>query len=227
MEHHHLHNVKISRDLLEQISQKQSEAKKLPSFPYPWQGLEEAVASSRQHKITLVGYGSLLNSYSALRTLSIDKNAQLPVISFGVKRLYNYKTPQEVVQRHGECEDPFSTACLNAVVTYKMENMINGLTFVLKAEEIEALRQREKGYDLIPVVSIPWHQPNEQIFIHYILSAPNEQRMGNIWVSSDLKPILNYDKLCRAGALSISEDFLEFFLKTTFLADGNTLIARH
>ena len=195
----------------------------MPWYAYPWDGLEEAMQRERDPPFTVVGYGSLLNSYSARRTLSLDQSTLFPVISFGVKRVYNYKTPPEVLRRYGDLADPLAIACLNTQVTYRPQDAINGLTYVLKVEEVEALRRREQGYDLVPVVSIDWHHPRE-VYVHYVLSAPDALRMGQRWIAPGAKPLLAYDALCKQGALSISEAFLAFFSKTTYLSDGITLI---
>ncbi|WP_339717907.1 hypothetical protein [Cyclobacterium amurskyense] len=218
-----IHNIHINPILLNNIKIQLLGLSHYPTFKYPWIGLDEQIKETTANNFTLIGYGSLLNNYSSIKTLSNDITTLIPVIAFGVKRIYNYKAPNEIVNKYNSLDNPLCIGCLNTIFTNSINDAINGLTFELKAEEVDSLRDREKGYDLIPVVTINWKQPDDIIKICYVLSAPKEPRLNKIWVDSRILPIKKYEDLCLEGARSVSDEFLHFFHKTTYLADEKTL----
>tara|TARA_R110000744_G_scaffold46319_3_gene102495 strand:- start:388 stop:1074 length:687 start_codon:yes stop_codon:yes gene_type:complete len=218
-----IHNISLSNELRKDIKYQMSTLSNYPSFKYPWIGLEDQIMRQKNNNFTLVGYGSLLNKFSSIKTLSNDFSTLKPVISFGLKRIYNYKAPIEIVKKYNSMYNPLYIGCLNTIFTNNINDAINGLTFELKAKEVDLLRDREKGYDLIPVVSINWNQPDNLSHIFYVLSAPKEPRLNKIWVDSNILPIKQYEDICIEGAKCISTEFLNFFHKTTYLANEKTL----
>lgn len=191
-----------------------------PKFLYPWLELEEYMYSNN-NVLNMVGYGSLLNKVSASRTLNVVDEELVPIICFGGKRIYNYNTPNDVVARHnGENYLGNKVACLNVKHTNNDDNYFNGLAYQIKIDEVDALRKRERGYDLIPFKCIDWN--TQEPSIKYALCAERRSFDGYYYVKNDILPIPNYHKLCAEGAKAISDEFLDFFLETTYLADEST-----
>ena len=64
---------------------------RMPSFDYPWTGLEDAVKKMPNGKLPLLGYGSLLNQNSASETIqNISSNGCPPVVALGAMGVFNY-----------------------------------------------------------------------------------------------------------------------------------------
>jgi len=169
--------------------------------------------------LSLVGYGSLVNEGSAAVTIS--KGARVPVIAFGVRRIFNYEMSLPH-PRYGNPADPLARAALNVAATGRPEDMTNGIMVDVPIVDIPALRKREPGYDLIPVACIHWSQRELPPFVAYVLLAPDEPREGKVHTNSEIEPHRQYYELCREGAVRISEDFLQFWLDSTYLADAVT-----
>lgn len=181
-----------------------------PVYPYPWSALEGG--------ISLVGYGSLLNPASAARTLTPTPEPLRPVVAFGVRRLFEYNMGERALGRYGESPNPLARAALNVRITRAASDAANALLFPIPASDIEALRGREIGYDLVPVVCLPWERFEEPPFVAYILACPP----GSPYVSDQALPHPFYYQLCRDGAASVSASFLNGYLASTFLGDGHT-----
>lgn len=182
------------------------------SHVYPWSTLETST-------ISCIGYGSLVNSASAARTLG--PGIHPPVIAFGVRRLFNYEI-DERASRYGPPSEPAARAALNVVVTGRSTDMVNGVQFDVTPDGVPALRERERGYDLVPVACLPWDRRDAAAFVAYVLRCPEEARAGKVRVNPNIEPHYAYYRLCREGAASHGDDFLRFWLATTYLADGTT-----
>jgi len=191
-----------------------------PRHAYPWAGLEGGVR--------LVGYGSLLNAASAARTLTTARRG-LPIVAFGARRLFDYVMTPGAEGRYGTPPDPRARAALNVRLTGALGDAVNGLLFDVPAGDVEALRLREIDYDLEPVVCLPWQRFDESPFVAHILTCPARSLRQRGQAPADgspqpspLLPHPHYYQVCREGAASVSEEFLRFFLASTFLADGLT-----
>ncbi|HEX7183086.1 MAG TPA: TIR domain-containing protein [Thermoanaerobaculia bacterium] len=197
------------------------------TYEYPWTGLEEELASRDQSSIRLLGYGSLLNQESAARTfLSTSPDRFLPAVAFGVVRLFNYEMPDELRTRYRPISDPLFRGLLNAYVTGSLTNAANGTLIEVDLNEIDPLRKREVGYDLKPIVCIEWNgREGARPILAYILSCPDRLWKGKRLIGYDLHPHPDYFELCYKGAACFSESFRQFWLETTFLADGETKVA--
>jgi hypothetical protein len=188
-------------------------------YDYPWPDLERAIDSSQDSCILLVGYGSLLSQKSAQRTLdphSVDTSQ--PVLAMGASRVFNYCMPDAVVQRYGALEDPRARAALNAEYTKSPAAVLNGRLLRLYAKDVQALREREVGYDLRPVACVLWNAPEDPPFTAYVLACTHREWNGRRLTDDTLTPHLGYYELCRGGAESISPQFLSLYLRTTFCA---------
>jgi len=190
-------------------------ARDAPWWRYPWDGLEEQL----DQDLRLIGYGSLVHAGSARRTVSSEH--RVPVIVAGAKRLFNYEM-DPVPDRYGPLRVPEDRAALNVRVTYRPDDLLNGVHTRVAREEIAALRTREAGYDLLPVPWVPWTAPERPPAVAYILTAPEEVIAGRRRTSAAINPHRQYYALCRAGAASFGAEFLAFWLESTFLADGTT-----
>ena len=200
--------------------QKMRAACDLPTYPYPWDGLETDLARARQ-SLWLLGYGSLLNSASAAQTLTTD--VREPAIAFGAQRIFNYEMTGRTL-RYGPPETPHARGLLNVNVTGRFDDMVNGLIIKTPPSDIPALRGREVGYELVAVACMYWHRREDPPFLAYTLQRPENAQDGDM--AESLEPHRMYYQVCRDGAAELGDDFLHFWLSTTYLADGQTLVQR-
>jgi len=193
-----------------------------PTYIYPWSSLEDDLASRGRDRLAVVGYGSLVNRDSAIITLDEGTvAASLSVIAFGVQRVFDYEMPPKV-DRYGPEVLTEARAALNVRGTGRPDHTLNGVLFETRREEIQPFRMREVGYDLIPVACLDWEALDGSFFNAYVLECPDEPREGKVRTSRKISPHLYYYDVCRNGALDRGEDFLEYWLRTTYLADGVT-----
>lgn len=173
--------------------------------------------SSRSTGVTIFTYGSLLNTASAAKTLPPHVVATFrPARVHGLKRLFNRAIPEElIVPRFGPLADPQARGALNVIATGKDQDWVNGLAFEVSPEGLEALKEREVGYALIPV-EIELY--GEQVVKGYTFSAP----LHTPATCTEITPIPGYAQLVYEGAMSHGEAFLREYLETTHLADGTT-----
>ncbi|MCP5046858.1 MAG: hypothetical protein GY940_06780, partial [bacterium] len=184
---------------MESVSLMMAKAKEAPSFPYPWDALTEEFEKRGLKEISFVGYGSLLNAESAARTLKgLPYNNFPPVISFGVRRIFNYRMPPYVA-RYGHPKNPMARAALNVRFTGEVEDAVNGLLVKWPLDNVAALCSREAGYDLIPTACLDWNEIQKPPFIAYILRSPDGLQRGKRFTDNDLTPHHQYYKVCRQG----------------------------
>jgi len=190
-----------------------------PSWRYPWRDLDADLRQRGRASFPCVGYGSLVNAASASRTLGTA--SQVLVVAFGVRRLFNYEMPDGASQ-YGPPVERRARAALNVRATGRHGDMVNGVLFDVALEDVPAFREREIGYDLVPVACLKWNRPDGEPFLAYILSCPDEERAGAVRTRADIEPHRAYYAACRDGAASCGDEFLHVWLATTFLADGIT-----
>ena len=189
-----------------------------PSYTYPWPELEQEDRAS----FPCVGYGSLVNAASARRTLGGSLKGL--VIAFGVRRLFNLPMSADALKRYSSPATPTANAALNVLPTHRFEDVVNGALFDVMREDIPAFREREIGYDLVPVACVDWSRRTGAPFVAYVLAHPGPANAGAERTVSAIAPHAGYYQLCREGAASMGEEFLEFWSESTFLADGTTSI---
>lgn len=224
-----LHGIELPEKSVVTISQLLGSPIDLRAFVYPWDGLESYLAASTVGPhLPLVGYGSLVSPASALRTLKHPVSLQRSsVIAFGVKRVFNYRMTDSVCANYGQPTNPLARAALNAYATGNLTDVLNGVLVPIHVSDVPGLRQREAGYDLLPVWCLSWDQPHAPPLLAYLLCSPDEARQGTRWTDDGLLPHFNYFELCRVAAAAVGEQFLSFFLETTFLGDRRTpVVAR-
>jgi hypothetical protein len=224
---HDLSGLDISQAQALAVSQKMEEALAEATHPYPWESLEQDLERRSLSTISVVAYGSLLNAASAAQTFrdSSPASPRRPVIAFGVRRIFNYEMPPGG-GRYGPPTSPRANAALNIRTTADINDAVNGILVETTLEDIPALRAREVGYDLVPVACLGWNQTKEPPSLAYILSSPNEPRAGRKRTNDTLKPHREYYRVCRRGAAEVGKEFLNFWLSTTYLADGVTPVGQ-
>jgi len=194
-------------------------------FEYPWNGLEEAVAAMPTKKLLLLGYGSLLNQESAARTIKdVPADNFRPVLAVGAFRVFNYVIPTSRLQLDG-ANSGRERAALNVVYTKSPAHLVNGRLVMVGLGDLDALREREFGYDLRPVLCMQWSDWDSAPFIAYILVAVHPSVDGRRVTDDSILPHPAYARTCRAGANAVSEEFLELYLNTTYLSDRKTSLA--
>src|SRR6266542_6439025 len=156
-----VHDMTLPAAAVAALQRALDELRSQPAYVYPWAGLTGGVR--------LVGYGSLLNAASAARTLA-PGGARRPVLAFGARRLFDCEMSAGALQRYGAGADSRGGAALNVRITSVIGDAVNGILFDIPAAEIEALRVRETGYDLAPVICSPWEQFDETPFVAHILT---------------------------------------------------------
>ncbi len=218
--------IELDDNTKRSVAAMMEEAVRRTSYPYPWRELEDKSALRRDGSMLLVVYGSLINSTSAARTLSVEQIRQRkPVIVFGMRRLFNYAIPVgNTTYRISGPED--RSAALNVAMTGDINDMVNGVLTKVSPKEIPVLRHREKHYDLVPVACISWDRPTDWPFVAYTLCCPDHECHGLTPGGEMILPNLAYYNVCREGAAQFGDAFLKFWLATTFLADGSTPVGR-
>ncbi|WP_304235169.1 NB-ARC domain-containing protein [Jiulongibacter sediminis] len=194
-------------------------------YPYPWYLLEENIENQNQKEILLFTYGSLLNKSSAIKTLSEDQyDKAKTAIAFGIKRMFNYNIPDEVAARpmYQTVDNIQDFSLLNVKFSGLISDFCNGLVISIPLSEIENLRKREIGYDLV------------QTKCYYLSDSCWEERpvfalscehklFRDKWLTLDsLPPHKSYLELCAEGARSYGDEFFQIWRNTTFLGDGRT-----
>lgn len=207
------------------IYEKMADAHQEFIYQYSWDSLENDLKNNGFSSLPVVAYGSLVNPKSAAVTFQDNsKRSHLPVIAFGVRRIFNYEMSTKV-RRYGPVTGR-NRAALNVETTEKIDDVVNGILFEIALEEIPAFRGREKGYDLVPVATISWNEINDPPFLAYILRCPDGPIDGKSLTNDQIDPHKQYYLTCRGGAHEIGEDFLHFWLETTFLADKVTPVSQ-
>jgi len=186
-------------------------------FDYPWTGLEDHIKNEYGDYIELFAYGSLINKNSAKRTLAVDFNLkEHAAIGLGAKRIFNYEMRNYTEKTYGPLKTKNHISVLNTKVTYLPEHFLNGIIYRIHLSEIDNFRLREKGYALKPIIAFNWNAKSLQSKYVFILEGKKSK--------VPVLPHIGYYNVCRKGAKSISEDFLEFFLNTTYLYNEKTKV---
>lgn len=209
----------------QQSIRRQLEKNRGMRFAYPWAELETVLGQRGGDPPSLVGYGSLLNAKSAARTVAgTPEKGHPPVVAFGGRRVYEYIIPQKVLDRYGEKAEPSEGAALNLRPTGSADDLFNGRLIPLDLNDLEGLRERERAYDLEPVIVVPWGQWDQTPQLAFALACPPVEFEGRAFVDPELKPYPPYHRLCLEGAAAVSPEFADLFLQSTYLGDGETLV---
>ncbi|HWL09786.1 MAG TPA: hypothetical protein VNQ76_15370 [Planctomicrobium sp.] len=189
-------------------------------YEYPWLSLDDELTPGRT--LPIAGYGSLMNRYSAARTLSQEAVMNCsPIVVFNARRVYDYVMSFRSRKRFGLDMPESHCGVLNSYVTGDLHDYFNAVRIELSREQLSSFRDREFGYDLLPVLTLQWGELTGQRHptprISYILSCRNPTREGRQMVNPGVQPHPLYHRLCQAGCREISEDFLKMFHETTWV----------
>lgn len=203
----------------------QEKVKKMPTYMYPYSDLTEKLADQGKDSITLFCYGSMMNYASANRTLNRETlKTRKPALAFGVKRLFNRDVPIKKGTHWGYPCEIRSRAMLNAVVTENPYDIVNGVTMTVPIQEVEQIKKREVGYNLVPILCINWANgvlpTRPKFYVAYTCSAPTDSNFTN----DQILPRPNYYQAAKNAAKDFGVIFYYLWLNTTFFADGKTSI---
>lgn len=191
-------------------------------YSYPW-SVDELFASSSR-RVSLIGYGSLMNVASASRTLSAEcLTTSQPVVVLGARRVYEYVMSPNGRRAYGEndCSERFGV--LNAHATGNRDDWFNGVTFQIGRDDIPALLSRESAYDLLPIWTLAWNKVAPQPQIAYFFSCRKTSFAGRQTIDSQILPHPRYHEICEAGCRAISSKFLHAFRTTTWVRQSRLI----
>lgn len=172
--------------------------------------------------VLLIGYGTLLSRASIVHTLGgpEEERELLPVVVRGFRRLFNLR-PDHYQSSNLWGRPGVEMGAMN--VEPAAGEFLNGLGLRVTAEELEKLDRREYSYDRVQVEAYDF-ESEALIGPAGIYSSPLEAR----WIDRDpsrLLPLWRDLDWARTGSYGISRRFGETFDRTTYLADGRTLVA--
>ena len=179
-------------------------------------------AKRKQH-CDFIAQGTLINKHSIGKT--IDR-ARLrgPVIASGVKRIFNFALVDENYEEHGGRYErsPKDNHCatLNIVHTGNVQDKVNGILFSTSPTDIDALAQREYGYDLLPVE----YRPSDNKALAYMFIARKESQAIGHRVLDNILPNESSLSICLTGAATYGKVFLDTWIESCYLADGTPLM---
>lgn len=193
--------------------------KNSPTFHYPYSDLHLILENEGRESIKIFSYGSLMDFDSAANTLSEQSMKTFkPAVAFGVKRLFNRDVPIKPNSKWGIPKNENARGMLNLVK--EEDQMVNGVIFEVRREDIPSLLYREEGYDLIPVIAKDWEANNAKCDIAYTFYAPPESP----YTSNSIDPRPKYYELSRDAAKHYGPEFYDLWFSSTYLSDGKTPI---
>lgn len=172
---------------------------------------------------SLIGYGTLLSRASAGRTLGRPgglAREMLPVTVRGYRRLFNLR-PDHYVASRVWGRPGIENGAMNVEPAAGEE--FNGLAFRVSRQELELLDQRESAYDRIEVEACGFDS-GEPIGRGQVYCSRPDAR----WIERDparLLPLWRDLVWARQAAYGTGRRFGRAFDRTTYLADGTTLVA--
>jgi predicted ATPase len=196
-------------------------------FEYPWSSIESYTEGKGHTSIKLFSYGSLHNVFSSNSSNgSKPTYSYKPAIGFGIRRLLNYNIPDEILYRpiYQPLAGPNARGLFNVKFTGSITDTVNGVLLDIDIVDISKFRTKEVGYDLIPIICIDWDDHGKEPILAYTLTCPERMFKGKSLTNSELSPHPKYYKICREGAAKISEEFLDYFLESSYLSDNKTLV---
>lgn len=196
-----------------------------PTYHYPYKDLEAHLKRQGKTTIPIFTFGSLLDSHSASRTFSKKSlSTGVLTVAIGTKRVFNRDIPIDPSHNWGVPCNSEARAMLNLQKTNDTNDVTNGLLLQVQTEDIEPMRRREYGYDLVPVIVISWddylNKKSPHYSIAYTFHSPENTRFTN----NQILPRPGYYELTRNAALQKGPEFYHMWLKSTYLSDGKTPI---
>lgn len=170
----------------------------------------------------IVGFGTLLLKSSLGNTVGDENSSKkeyIPVIVEGYKRVFN------VFAEHYEAshlihENDIEMGAAN--IKKAKGAVFNGVVFAADEEEVELLDRRERYYMRVKVNAQNYYTGEQLQEVYAYCANPDSKSVKN---SIDLLlPKWRDVDYARRGAYGIDEKFGKMYDKTTFLADGETLL---
>ncbi|MBS3954704.1 MAG: gamma-glutamylcyclotransferase [Methylomicrobium sp.] len=153
---------------------------------------------------TVFAYGSLIHPGSLARTVPTARN-RMPVSVKGLKRQFNLASTYRY--------DPLQQlpVCVLNAEASEPDAVLNGICFDLDESELDALLEREKGYDFCPVDAR--HFFDESLHINaYYFNAKNYTPYRYLTAS---KEQAHYLSICLQGCTEFGEAFVDAFKAST------------
>jgi hypothetical protein len=148
---------------------------------------------------------------------------QGPVVAHGVQRIFNFALVDENYAEFGgrytPSAHPERRATLNVVETGQQRDVVNGVLFTVKSDEIEDIATREYGYDLLPVQ----YSGQSHGVAHLFIARKDSEHIGHR-VLDDILPNESSLNTCLVGAATYGDDFLRTWIRSCITADGQALI---
>ena len=179
--------------------------------------------SKRNQNCKFIAQGTLINKHSIGKT--IDRaSLHGPTIASGVRRIFNFALIDENYEEHGgrykRSQEDSHCATLNVVHTGNSQDKVNGILFSTSPADIDALAQREYGYDLLPV---EYQLADEKALAHMFIARKESQTIGHR-VLDNILPNESSLSICLTGAATYGKAFLDTWIESCYLADGTPLM---
>jgi len=173
--------------------------------------------------VFVAGYGTLLLRESLGDTVSKESAEEkefIPVVIKGCKRLYNL-IPDHYTAENRIGRGPIERAAANSI--FAEGYSFNAVVFRVKAAELGKLDQRERYYKRVSAPCFEFFSKKELGECYFYMSDPDER-----WIENDINKVLPLWRdivYARVGSYRVSEEFGKLYDETSWMADGETLIA--
>jgi hypothetical protein len=186
------------------------------------QNYEEYCTSAKtcNTPLYIVGYGTLLYADSVGDTIGSAAKTKVyhPVIIYGFKRLFNL-LPSHYKPSFKISKMPLEKAAANIIASG--ESKFNGLAFEVSEAELADIDKRERSYKRIETIMYDFKsgEPKGTAFVY---SADEQKAI----LSDDPSYLPDWEDIswARTGAYRHGKEFGKMYDRTTFLADGSTLV---
>jgi hypothetical protein len=153
-----------------------------------------------------------------------DAHVEGPAIAFGLRRTFNFALIDQNYEENGgryeRSVEPNHCATLNLVHTGNRHDQLNGIMLSIARDDIDALAQREFGYDLVPVE----HERADGTYSAYVFLARKESPVIGERVLDSILPNESALRTCLAGAATYGQAFLVNWIASCHLANGTPLM---
>lgn len=177
----------------------------------------------QKERFAFIAQGTLINKHSIGTTLG-NANLHGPVLALGVRRIFNFALQDENYDERGGRYQRSAVenhcATLNIVQTSDSAGFVNGILFSIEPEDIDALAEREFGYDIVPV---DYRLGNENGSAYMFIARKASGAIGHR-VRDDILPNESSLSTCIAGAATYGKEFLDTWLQSCYLANETPLM---
>lgn len=171
-----------------------------------------------------IAQGTLINKHSIERTIG-RANLHGPVAAMRVRRIFNFALMDENYREQGgryeRSHDESHRATLNIVHTGNADDTVNGILFSTSTGDIDALAEREYGYDLLPV---EYRRLDHRDWAFMFIARKESDVIGHR-VLDDILPNESSLSTCLSGAATYGKVFLDNWIASCSLADGSPLMS--